>query len=113
MPSPKWFDSPEAYYATLYHELGHSTGHPSRLARFAEGTFDSSEYSKEELVAEMTAAFLCAEAGISPASIDEQAAYVGAWLKVLKNDSRLIVTAAAQAEKAADLILGRGDGSRV
>jgi antirestriction protein ArdC len=110
MPAQQWFDSDEAYYATLFHELGHSTGHPSRLGRFDERTahpFDSSDYSKEELVAEMTAAFLCAEAGISTGSIDNQAAYVASWLKALKNDSRMIVTAAAQAEKAADLILGR------
>lgn len=110
VPSPKWFDYAEDYYATLFHELGHSTGHPSRLGRFsADHTepFASREYSKEELVAEVTSAFLCAEAGIATASIEDQAAYIAGWLAALKNDNRLVVMAAAQAEKAADLILGR------
>ncbi len=114
MPSPTSFASPETYYATLFHELGHSTGHSTRLARFAKdssASFGSVDYSKEELVAELTAAFLCAETGISPANLNDQAAYVAGWLAALKNDSRLIVTAAAQAEKAADLILGRAEPS--
>jgi len=110
VPTPKWFHSSENYYATLFHELGHSTGHASRLGRFSKdeaAPFASREYSKEELVAEMSAAFLCAEAGIAAASINDHAAYIAGWLHALKNDNRLIVVAAAQAEKAADLILGR------
>ena len=110
VPAPHLFLSPEHYYATLFHELSHSTGHATRLARFSKdeaAPFASSEYSKEELVAELSSAFLCAEAGISAASIDDQAAYISGWLHALKNDNRLIVMAAAQAEKAADFILGR------
>lgn len=91
--------------------MGHSTGHDSRLARHAkEGAdchFGSGNYAKEELVAEMTSAFLCAEAGIEPDVIDNQAAYVDNWLGALKRDSRLVVLAAGQAQKAADYIMGR------
>jgi antirestriction protein ArdC len=110
VPAPQWFKSAEDYYATLFHELGHACGHPTRLGRFrleCVAPFASLECSKEELVAELTSAFLCAEAGIAAASIDDQTAYIAGWLRALKNDNRLIVSAAAQAEKAADFILGR------
>ena len=110
VPVPKWFHSPDDYYATLFHELGHSTGHPSRLGRFPTepgAPFASREYSKEELVAELTSAFLCAEAGIASGNMSDQAAYIAGWLHALKNDNRLVVMAAAQAEKAADFLLGR------
>ena len=109
MPERNMFFSPEGYYATLFHELVHSTGHASRLDRDIEtpAPFGSPDYSREELVAELGAAFLCSEAGIAPPVIENQAAYLAGWLKVLKTDRRAIVTAAGQAEKAADLILGR------
>ncbi len=110
IPLPQQFASPENFYGTLFHELAHGTGHPTRLARFdttAEpAAFGSASYAGEELVAEMTAAFLCAEAGISPPTIDQQAAYVKGWLSRLRDDSRAVVTAAAQAQKASDFILG-------
>jgi antirestriction protein ArdC len=112
MPLPQQFETPAAFYGTLFHELGHSTGHPSRLARFESTSsvspFGSESYSREELVAELTAAFLCAEAGISPPVIQEQAAYVAGWLARLREDSRAVITAAAQAQKASDLILAIG-----
>lgn len=110
VPSPRLFYSAENYYVTLFHELGHSTGHPTRLGRFSvdvDVPFASQEYSREELVAELTSAFLCAEAGIAATSINDQAAYIAGWLRALKNDNRLVVMAATQAEKAADFILGR------
>jgi antirestriction protein ArdC len=111
MPAAAAFHSTEDYYATLLHELVHSTGHPDRLARFpASGEvppFGSADYSREELVAEMGAALLCAEGGIACATIDNQAAYVAGWLKALAEDSRAVVIAAAQAQRAVDLILGR------
>jgi antirestriction protein ArdC len=69
--------------------------------------FGSPVYSQEELIAEMGAAFLCAEVGISPAVIENQAAYVAGWLAKLHNERRLLVHAAAQAQRAADFILGR------
>lgn len=110
MPARERFESPEAYYSVLFHELGHSTGHKSRLDR--EGITDlvrfrSHAYSKEELVAETTAAFLSARAGIDRPEITEnQAAYLESWIRVLRGDARLVVQAAAKAQKAADLILG-------
>ena len=109
MPEPTRFTSSEEYYSTLFHELAHSTGHGSRIDRHfdtARQPFGSSDYSKEELVAEMAAAFLSAEAGIHPAVIENQAAYVQSWLTQLKNDKRLVVTAAGAAQKAAAWILG-------
>ena len=111
MPYPEQFTSgPESVFATLYHELGHATGHPARLARFGledDVQFGSDTYSQEELVAELTSAFLCGEAGISPGTLDQSAAYLSGWLKRLRDDKKLIIVAAAQAQKAADLILGR------
>jgi antirestriction protein ArdC len=110
MPDRNAFHSPEGYYATLFHELIHSTGHPKRLARFTEDCppppFASPDYSREELVAELGAAFLCAEAGISNATLDNSASYLAGWLRVLRTDKRAIVFAASAARKAADLITG-------
>ena len=110
MPRPVIFANGEGYYATLFHELTHSTGHTDRVGR--KGVMDtvmfgSSTYSREELVAEMGAAFLCGEAGILEPCIERSAAYIASWLKALKNDPKLVVVAAAQAQKAADYILGR------
>jgi antirestriction protein ArdC len=109
MPKPESFASPEAYYSTLLHELSHSTGHRSRLAR--EGVIDpkrfgSHAYSREELVAEMSAAFLAGRCGIETRTLDNSASYLASWLRVLRGDSRLVVIAAGQAQKAADWILG-------
>lgn len=109
MPNPGSFNSPQAYYATLFHELGHSTGHASRLSRKLSGSFASEDYSKEELVAEMTSAFLCAHTGIDNSTIPQQASYLAGWLKALKSDPKLVICAAAQAQKAANLILGIGE----
>ena len=108
LPELNQFDSPEAYYAVCYHELGHSTGHESRLDRDLgiPMPFGSQEYSKEELVAEMTSSMLCGVAGISPATIDNSASYIQGWLRALKNDHKLVVRAASAAQRAADLILG-------
>lgn len=110
LPAKETFDKPESYYSTAFHEMGHSTGHGKRLNREAVTSairFGSGDYSREELVAEMTATFLCAESGIVPATIENSAAYIASWLKVLKEDSKAVVIAAAQAQKAADHILNR------
>lgn len=109
MPSSSAFDGPAEYYSVLLHELAHSTGHASRLNRnlAAISAFGDEDYSKEELVAEFGSAFLCAEAGISPAVISNQAAYIQGWLKALKNDSKLLICAAAAAQKAANFITDR------
>lgn len=109
-PRPQQFESPALFYSVLFHELTHSSGHASRLARKGitdAVMFGSHDYSREELIAEMGAAFLCGTAGIEAATLQDSTAYMANWIKVLKGDTRLVVTAAAQAQKAADLILGR------
>ncbi|TSK08817.1 MAG: DUF1738 domain-containing protein [Geobacter sp.] len=108
MPTPEAFLSSEEYYSTLFHELTHSTGHASRVGRkgiLEPSYFGSHEYSKEELVAEMGAAFLCGHAGIEQRVLDNSAAYIQGWLKSLRNDRTFLIHAAAQAQKASDYIL--------
>ena len=110
MPFWERFDTEEGYFATLFHELVHSTGHESRLKRstLAESSgFGSDPYCKEELIAEMGAAFLCGQAEIGERTINNSAAYIKGWLSKLREDKTFIVQAAAQAQKAADFILGR------
>jgi antirestriction protein ArdC len=109
MPSRTAFDSQAEYYSTLFHELTHSTGHAKRLAR--EGfdrpqMFASESYSREELIAEMGSAMLCGVAGIEQATVANSAAYLKSWIARLKSDSKLIVSAASAAQKAADYIRG-------
>ena len=110
MPHRHRFSQPEAFYSTLFHELTHATGHENRLNRQASDAprmFGDADYSREELVAEMGAAFLSGHAGIETQTLDTSAAYLSGWIDVLKGDSRLVVTAAAQAQRAADFILDR------
>ncbi len=110
MPRPETFQKNEHYYSVLFHELVHSTGHAKRLNREEIATpkkFGSEPYSREELVAELGSAFLCAECGIEQDTLEDHAAYIQGWLKRLKDDSRLIVLAAAAAQRAADHILAR------
>ncbi len=110
VPRPERFDEPGEYYSTVFHELTHSTGHRSRLARPGvtdEIRFSSRTYSKEELIAEMGAAFLCGHCGIENTVIGNSVAYIAGWLQKLRDDKRLVVHAAAAAQKAADHILGR------
>jgi antirestriction protein ArdC len=97
--------SDEAYYETLLHELVHSTGHKSRLDRELENGKGKTAYATEELVAEMGAAFLCAEAEIFQQQLDNSAAYIAGWLKALKDDVQMVVRAAGKAQKATDYIL--------
>ena len=108
MPDRARFDTEAGYYATLFHELTHATGHASRLNRptlTESAGFGSNPYGREELVAELGAAFLCGHAGIEN-TIQNSAAYLQNWLEALQNDNKLIVQAAAQAQKASDFILG-------
>lgn len=111
MPAPERFLSDEHFYATLFHELTHSTGHPSRLARIncdALKPFGTEDYSFEELTAEMGAAFLCATVGIDVAPVTENtAAYIAGWRKRLSGENRELVYAAQRAQKAVDYILNR------
>ncbi|HZQ46069.1 MAG TPA: zincin-like metallopeptidase domain-containing protein, partial [Verrucomicrobiae bacterium] len=108
MPEAKAFESSEGYYSTLFHELTHATGHVSRLNRkevTEQQGFGSDPYSREELVAEMGAAFLCGHCEIENKTIDQSASYIQHWLQRLKEDRKLVVHAAAQAQKACDFIL--------
>ena len=114
MPDSQHFVNVGAYYATLFHEFGHSTGHASRLARpgvTEPAMFGDHNYSREELVAEMCSAFLCADAGIDADAslISNTAAYIQSWLKVLAGDKRMVLTASSQAQKAADHITGTAE----
>jgi antirestriction protein ArdC len=108
MPQKETFQGEAEYYSTLFHELTHSTGHESRLGRFQNvvSKFGDSNYAKEELVAEMGASFLCATAGIVERTLDNSAAYIANWLTKLKNDKKLVVSAAGKAHTACDYILG-------
>jgi antirestriction protein ArdC len=103
VPRPDAYFEPINWHRTVLHELGHWVGHPSRLARDLTGAFGSALYAKEELVAEMTSAFVCASLGIVPTV--RHADYIGSWLEVLRDDDRAIVRAASAASKAADYLL--------
>ena len=110
LPPKETFHSLEEFYSTAFHELSHATGHTSRLARKSitdTAYFGSHSYSQEELVAEFGASMLCAVASIEQSTIENSAAYIQGWLKVLKNDKKCLVLAAAQAQRAADFILNR------
>lgn len=110
VPRPSLFESAPEYYNTVFHELVHATGHEKRLGRpgITDATlFGDHAYSKEELVAEMGAAFLAGHCETGQETEANSAAYIGSWLKKLRDDKRLVVTAAAQAQKATDHILGR------
>ena len=111
LPARESFDSADGYYSTLFHELGHSTGHESRVNRPGAcdpAPFGSETYSQEALVAEFAAAFLTAHSGITN-TVENSAAYIASWLKVLRSDPKLAVIAAAQGQKAAEYILGGSD----
>lgn len=103
VPRPEHFHEPINWYRTALHELGHWTGHRLRLDRLPDSGFGSPAYAREELIAEMASAFLCAELGIVPTV--RHADYLGAWLSVLREDSKAIFRAASQASKAADYLL--------
>jgi antirestriction protein ArdC len=109
MPAKASFGSAEEYYSTLFHELIHSTGHQARLGRkgvIEAAYFGSQSYCAEELIAEMGSSFLCGEAGIETATIENSAAYIKGWLTKFRSDKWMIVSAAGQAQKAADYVLG-------
>ena len=111
MPRPEAYFAPINWHRTALHELGHWSGHPSRLGRDLSGNFGSALYAKEELVAEMTSAFVCASLGIVPTV--RHADYIGSWLEVLREDNRAVVRAASAASKAADFLLAFWPGAAV
>ena len=104
MPPFEAFHSAKAYYATLWHELCHATGHKSRLDRNLKGRFGDHAYAAEELVAELGAAFLCAKTGLEPQT-ERHAGYLQAWLKMAEDNDRAMLEAAKLAGKAADWIM--------
>ena len=107
MPKKNSFGTAEGYYATLFHELVHSTGHHSRLNRkdlIQMAEFGSEPYSHEELVAEIGACYLQSHAGVT-SEFEQNAGYIAGWLKKLKDDKRFIYSAASEAQKATDFIL--------
>jgi antirestriction protein ArdC len=103
VPRPEAYFEPINWHRTALHELGHWTGHASRLARDLSGRFGSAPYAKEELIAEMASAFVCASLGIVPTV--RHADHIGNWLGVLRDDDRAIIRAASAASKAADYLL--------
>lgn len=111
MPRKERYVNSARYYKTRFHEACHATGHHSRLNRepiaSCLGTFGDHDYSKEELIAELGAAMLCAQAGILPEVEENAAAYMRGWLKPLKEDSRFLLQAAWAAQKAADHVAGK------
>lgn len=106
MPDKETFKTEFYYYSVMFHELGHSTGHNDRLNRPLGNIFGSHAYSFEELVAEMTAAFLCGSCGFEAETIDNSAAYLNGWAGALKKNPNWLIQAAGKAQKAADHILG-------
>ena len=109
MPKRNTFDCQEEYYSTLFHELSHSTAHPSRIGRKITQRitfFGSEDYSKEELVAEFASSFLCAHAGIDSATENNSVSYLQGWVSALRERPRMLIEAAQQAQKAANYILG-------
>ena len=110
MPMKESFEKGAEYYSTLFHELAHSTGHESRLDREGVGKphfFGDEIYSKEELIAEFGAAFLCGMAGIENQTIENSASYIEHWSAEFKKDPELLISSAAKAQKAVDYILGK------
>lgn len=108
MPPLHLFSGFDHYYATLAHELSHWTGHASRLDRNLKNRFGSAAYAAEELIAELSSAMLGAELGLPVTHLDSHASYIEHWLKLLKQDDRAILTAAAKAEEASRLLLRLG-----
>jgi antirestriction protein ArdC len=107
MPPFESFRDAESYYATLAHEGTHWTRHPSRLDRdFGRKRLGDEGYAIEELVAELGSAFLCADLELTPEVREDHASYIASWIKVLKNDTRAVFSAASQAQRAADFLHG-------
>jgi len=112
IPEPKYFASPEGYYSTQFHEIGHWTGHKDRLNRDLKGLRESKHsYSFEELIAELTSAFLCARFGLLKSTVRNHAGYIQSWIQALKNDPAMIIKASSRAQKALDYILEIADES--
>ena len=108
MPPRNRFEEPSEYYSTLFHELGHSTGHKSRCNRNMDCK-QLGNYAREELIAEMIACFVCGHCGIESKTIGNTSAYIATWLECLGNDPKLVLTAGSKAQKGANYILDVAD----
>ena len=106
MPKKEQFKTGEGFYSTMFHELSHWTGHSSRLDRKQGNRFGSKEYAFEELIAEISASFICCQLGFKYST--QHSAYVQSWIEVLKEDKTAIFRASSQAQKASEFILGCG-----
>lgn len=104
MPLSKQFVSKEAFYSVIFHEIGHFTGHPSRLNRPLNNPFSSKEYAFEELISEINSAFIMAFLGYE-SRITDNVEYIDNWLSVMKNDKKFVIQASSQAQAASDYIL--------
>ena len=113
MPEPRQFKTPQAYTSTLVHELTHWTGHKSRLDRLEHKSWGNDAYAFEELVAELGAAFGCANLGLVPDIRTDHAPYLASWLKALKAEPRALVSAAAKASQAIDYLDGYSQAQAV
>jgi antirestriction protein ArdC len=113
MPEFASFVSGSTYYGTAFHELAHWTGGPKRLDRICHKVFGDPEYAFEELVAELSASYLCADLGVDAEPREDHAAYIGSWLKALKADNRNIFRAASFAEKAVGYLHGFQDQAAI
>lgn len=116
VPPISQFETADAYYATRFHEYAHATGHPGRLDRPSvngEVQFGSTSYGREELIAELCSAFLCAVIGLDNSLLENAASYVQSWLSALRSDKRAIVVAASRAQVAADYLRGIHSKDRI
>jgi len=104
MPESSAFQSLDAYYTTYLHELSHATGHEKRCDREMSGTFGKPSYAREELIAELSSAFLSKKCGLN-SEVENHASYLNSWIKILKEDKRAIFKASSQARKASDYII--------
>lgn len=111
MPDREHFLSADRFYATMAHEHGHWTGTKARCARDLTGRFGTAAYAAEELVAEMTSAFVCGALGFHPQVRDDHAKYIKSWIRLLEDDKRAIVTAASHAQRATDFLFAAAAGS--
>ncbi len=111
IPAMGSFESGDEYYSTLFHELSHSTGHPKRLNRNLNNHYGSNLYAEEEVIAEMSASYLSAMAGIQVynKTLDNTTAYISHWIERLKGNEKLIVTLSSKAQLSSDWILGKRD----
>lgn len=114
LPEFKFFSSAKSYYATLLHELAHSTGHGTRLNRDLSGSFGSNKYAREELIAEIAATFVASELNISDElNLENHASYLASWIEILKNDNRAFFTAVTQARLASNYLLSQALNGKV